>query len=78
MGFRKSWDMNAISHQIRTMRTEVTSSYNDGFTAFEIKQDLYRLKWQIDDALAACGSFSGETEWLHSQEQERIVNILKS
>jgi hypothetical protein len=78
MGHRKDWDMNAISHQIWTMRYEATSHFNDGWTSFGVKQDLYRLKWQIDQALADCGTFVGETEWLHEQEQERIINILKS
>jgi len=78
MGHRKDWDMNAIRHQIWTMHHEASSRYNDGFTAFEIKKDLYQLKWQIDQALADCSNFSGEDEWLHEQEQERIINILKS
>jgi hypothetical protein len=77
MGFRKDWDMNAIQHQIWIMRSEASSSYNDGFTAFEIKKDLYKLKWQIDQALKNCREFSGETEWLQEQEKQRIINILK-
>jgi hypothetical protein len=78
MGHRKDWDMNAIRHQIWAMRHEATTPYNDGWMQFDIKQDLYRLKWQIDEALAACSSFAGENEWLHEVEQERIINILKS
>ena len=78
MGHRKDWDMNAIRHQIWTMRHEATTPYNDGWVAFGVKQDLYRLKWQIDEALADCSSFAGETEWLLEQEQERIIKILKS
>ena len=77
MGFRKNWDMNSISHQIWTMRHEATSPYNDGFTGFNTKQDLYRLKWQIDEALEACSTFAGEDEWLQKHEQERIIKILK-
>ena len=78
MGHRKDWDMHAIRHQIWAMRHEATTPYNDGFMQFDIKQDLYRLKWQIDEALASCSSFAGENEWLHEIEQERIINILKS
>jgi len=77
MGFRKNWDMNAIQHQIWIMRSEASSSYTDGFTAFEIKKDLYQLKWQIDQALEDCSEFSGETKWLQEQEQDRIIKILK-
>ena len=45
MGFKKDWDMNAIKHQIWAMRYECTSSFNDGFTAWEVKKELYQLKW---------------------------------
>ena len=78
MGHRKDWDMNAIQHQIWTMRHEATTPYNDGWTAFGVKQELYQLKWQIDQALADCSTFAGEDDWLREQEQERIINILKS
>ena len=78
MGFHTNWDMNAIQHQIWIMGHEASSSYNDGFTAFEIKKDLYQLKWQLDQALENCGEFSGETEWLQEQEKKRIIKILKS
>ena len=78
MGHRKDWDMNAIRHQIWTMRHEATTPYNDGWVAFGVKQELYQLKWQIDQALAACSTFTGEDEWLREQEQERIIKILKS
>ena len=78
MGHRKDWDMNAIRHQIWTMRHEATTPYHDGWVAFGVKQELYQLKWQIDEALAACSTFTGEDQWLHEQEQERIINILKS
>jgi hypothetical protein len=60
------------------MRYEATSHFNDGWTSFGVKQDLYRLKWQIDEALASCSSYTGEDEWLKEQEQEKIVKILKS
>ena len=78
MGHRKDWDMNAIRHQIWTMSHEATTPYNDGWIAFGVKQELYQLKWQIDQALADCSTFAGEDEWLREQEQERIINILKS
>ena len=41
------------------------------------KQELYKLKWLIDESLAECSTYSGESEWLKEQEQERIIDILK-
>ena len=78
MGFKKDWDLNNIEHQVFQMGINVISPYTDGFTAFEIKKDLYRLKWLVDHTLNRCSDFSGETEWLREQEQTKIVNILKS
>jgi hypothetical protein len=79
MGFRKNWDVVDISQQIHTMARECASPHNTGFITFEIKQDLYQLKEIIDQALRNCPNF-GQTEhnWLTSQEQKRILNILKS
>jgi len=72
------WDMHAIQHQIWAIKYHATSGRNDGWTQFGAKQDLYKLKWQIEQALADCSTFIGETEWLQEQEQERIIKILKS
>ena len=53
--------------------------YNDGFTSFECKKDLYQLKDIIDRALAEAPDFGEmEQQWLTEQEQKRIIKILKS
>jgi hypothetical protein len=79
MGFRKSWDTGNIVIQIHSLARECSSSYNDGFTAFECKKDLYQLKKIVDTALAEAPDFgSVEEQWLTEQEQKRIIKILKS
>jgi hypothetical protein len=79
MGFRKNWDVVNISQQIHTMVRECASPYNTGFITFEIKQDLYQLKEIIDQALRDVPTFGQlEEDWLTSQEQKRILKILKS
>jgi len=60
------------------MRSEMNNPYNDGFTTWPIKQDLYRLKWIIDESLANASSYAGEEEWLKEQEREKIMRILKN
>ena len=64
MGFRKDWDMNAMQHWIQIMGRNASDYHNDGFTQFEIKKDLYRLKWILEDALRRSPSYSLEDEWL--------------
>jgi hypothetical protein len=79
MGFRKSWDASDIANQIHSLSRECSSSYNDGFTSFECKKDLYLLKNIIDTALSDAPNFGEiEKQWLTEQEQKRIIKILKS
>lgn len=75
---RKDWDVNAITHQIYKMGRECSSPYNDGYTAFDIKKDLYVLKELIDQQLKDSPKFSGEEEWLTDREKKRILKALKS
>ena len=79
MGFRKSWDTSEIVSQIHSLVRECNSQYNDGFTSFECKKDLYQIKNIVDDALSRSPHFGDlENEWLTEQEQKRIIKILKS
>lgn len=79
MGFKKSWDVADISHQIHSLARECASPYNDGFTSFECKKDLYQLKYIIDQSLSRAPDFGDlEQQWLTEQEQKRIIKILKS
>lgn len=79
MGFKKSWDVADITHQIHSLARECDSSYNDGFTSFECKKDLYQLKFIIDRALADAPNFGDlEQQWLTEQEKKRIIKHLKS
>lgn len=73
MGFKKSWDEADIICQLRRMAAECRSSYNDGFTASAIKQDLVQIKFVLDDLLESCPNFVGEEEWYH----KRFVDKLK-
>lgn len=79
MGFKKNWDVADIANQIRSLSRECSSHYNDGFTAFECKKDLYQLKQLVEDALSYAPNFGSiEEEWLSEQEKKRVVKILKS
>lgn len=76
---KKDWSVDNIATQLRSLSRECSSSYNDGFTSFQLKQDLYQLKQLIDTALADAPDFGKmEQDWLTEQEKKRIINILKS
>ncbi len=78
MGFKKNWDVADIMSQIQTMSRECNSSYNDGILSFEIKKDLWQIKFFVDDTLKKSSTFSGEDEWLEEQEKKRLIKHLKS
>lgn len=78
MGFKKNWDVGDVVQQVHRMARECSSPYNDGFTAFEIKKELYEIKLIVDQVMEKLPSFSGEEEWLTEQEKKRIIKHLKS
>ena len=78
MGFRKSYNIVNAMTEVRNASFEASSKYNDGFTQWGIKQDLYQLKWVLDDAIKHCPDFGKiESDWLTQQDQLRLINILK-
>lgn len=78
MGFKKSWDVANIASQLQHLSRECSSPYTDGFTAFELKKDLYLIKEVLDRALKNSPDFGDmEKDWLTEREQKRIINILK-
>jgi hypothetical protein len=76
MGFRKPMDYNSVQHQIYLAGVELHSPFNDGFTTFEIKKDLHKLKWLLDEIMADSPSFAGEEEFLKEHEQTKMWRIL--
>ncbi len=78
MGHKKNWDVAEITSQIHSIARETSSPYNDGFTSWYAKQDLYVLKNIIDRSLKDSPNFGDlETQWLKEQEQKRILKFLK-
>jgi hypothetical protein len=76
---KKDWSVDNIATQLRSLSRECSSPYNDGFTSFQLKQDLYLIKDLVDRALSDAPNFGQlETDWLTEQEKKRIINILKS
>jgi hypothetical protein len=71
MGFRKP-NLDPAYGSIGQSLIEISSPYNDGWTASSCKYELYRLKCYLDDAYAQLPTFANEAEW----EKERLVEVL--
>ena len=79
MSFKKNWDVSDITSQVHSLAREISSPYNDGYTQWHCKQDLYQIKQLVDQALARSPDFGDlEQEWLQTQEKKHIIKILKS
>lgn len=75
---RKSWDIEQIMSQLHSMTREIKNPHNDGFTSWGVKQDLYLIKFLVDEAVKESPMFGDlEIDFLKQQEQKRIIKILK-
>ena len=72
------WNVSDILRQIGRMHSAATDPYLTGWNTWPVKQDLYRLKWQIDAALADCPRYANEQEFLDEHEKQQMMKVLKS
>lgn len=74
---KKNWSVEEIVRQIHAIQYQIKNPSNDGYTAFELKKDLYQIKQILDDSIRSSPSFEGEEQWLQEQEKKRIIKILR-
>jgi len=72
MGFRKP-DLTLAYSSVRVSVSEISSTYNDGFTAAHCKEELFYFKCWLEDQYDNLPTFSGEEEWYH----KRLVDKLR-
>jgi hypothetical protein len=78
MGYKYSYDITKATREINAAAYDACDKLSDGFICWGAKQDLYRLKWVLEDALKRCPDFGSiEEQWLYEQEQKKIIRILK-
>ena len=78
MGFRYSYDITNAAREINAAVYDACDMKMDGYVQWGAKQDLYRLKWILEDGLKRCPKFSVEDEWVKEQEQKRLLDMLKN
>ena len=77
MGFRKPMDYNSVHHQIYMAGVELLSGHNDGYTTWEIKKDLHRIKWLLDEIMADSPTYADEKEFLDEHAKVKMWRTLK-
>jgi hypothetical protein len=79
MGFKFSYNITNAAREVNAAAYDASNSLNDGFIAWGAKQDLYRLKIILDDALGRCPQFGSiEEDWLREQDKKKVIKILKN
>ena len=71
------WNVDHVISECRKMYAGAIDPYVTGYVNWPCKQDLYRVKFAVDEMLKNTSGFAGEEEWLREQEAERIIKILK-
>jgi hypothetical protein len=74
----KDWNVDQVIGQCQRMHHGANDPNMTGWVNWPCKQDLYRVKFAVEEMLANTSSFSGEAEWLLEQEQQQMWKILKS
>lgn len=81
MGFGYSYTAEDLAKAVGTIRSiaydaSVIKIGSD--VQWGAKQDLWRLKWILDQAIKECPHFgSTEDDWLREQEKKKVIRILK-
>lgn len=76
-GYIKHWNKNKIMTDLRQAYYICSDPKQDGFTTWPIKQELYEIKWMLDDLIKNCPTYSLEEDFLKEHEQNVLVNTLK-
>ena len=70
------WNVNQVIGECRKMHRGATDMYETGFVNWPCKQDLYRVKFAVDEMLKNTSGFAGEEEWLEQLEKEKMWKTL--
>lgn len=72
MSFIKRWDVDDIQRQLNACAAEVNYVKHDGFTQWHCKQDLIRVKYQLDEILRTAPRFADEDEFRTELEKQLV------
>ena len=73
----KNWNVEQVISACQRMYMGANDHQMTGWVNWPCKQDLYRVKFAVDEMLLKTGTFAGEEEWLEQQEKEKMWEVLK-
>ena len=66
----RDWNVDQIISELEKCYWATTDPRMDGFSTWSCKQDLYRVKFALDEMLNNCPTYAPEQEWLDQQQLE--------
>lgn len=77
MSFIVKWDADKIISDLNAAAAQACSSYNDGFSAWQCKKDMLKVKYALDEMLEHTPNFSHEEErFVQEQEKQKVWKTL--
>lgn len=73
----RNWNADKIISEIQQIYLATTDPYMDGYVTWGCKQDLYRVKFALEDMLKKCPTYAGEEKWLEQRDKNLVWNTLK-
>ena len=71
-----NWNVDQVINECQKMYNGATDPYETGWNNWPCKQDLYRVKFAVDEMLKNTSGFAGEKEWLEQLEKEKMWKAL--
>jgi hypothetical protein len=68
----KDWNANKIISDLQKIYFATTDPRMDGFVTWGCKQDLYRVKFALDEMLKKCPTYAPEPEFLEQHDKEQV------
>jgi len=72
----KNWNVDKVIADCQRMYMGAADPNMTGWVNWPCKQDLYRVKFAVDEMLKNTGDFIGEQEWLEQQQKEKMWKAL--
>jgi hypothetical protein len=72
----KNWNVDQVIVECQKMYYGANDPYVTGWNNWPCKQDLYRVKFAVDEMLKKTSKFAGEQEWLEQRDKEIVWKTL--
>lgn len=72
----RNWSADQIIQDLYKCYYATTDPRMDGYTTWPCKQDLYRVKFELDSMLKKCPTYASEQEWLEEHNKKLVWQAL--